>query len=1111
MQEQEGYGYDAPRSNIRAQPISDFLPPRFQPVEYGEYFLQDRIGSGGMAEIFLATARGIEGFEKRLVIKRILPTLNDDEQFVRMFIEEAKLCVALKHPNIVQVYDLGQINEQYFIAMEYVDGRDLLKTLAACGKKRIGFPTDIALYIVMETLKGLHHAHRLTRSDGQSYGIIHRDVSPSNLLLSFEGAVKIGDFGIAKASTREKTAAGILKGKFGYMAPEQVTGTVIDHRADVFAAGIVLFELLTGHRLFAGKNDLAVLERVRDAIVDPPPRHYRPDLDSTLEAIALKALSQKPEDRFQTAGDFHDALHEYVYQSGAQVGPAHLARFMQGLFLNDPEEKARRARVKLPPVEPPSPQALQRKNTRLPSAQTEAGELNRLVGRLSEPRAHSNLPTTPKSARESPQGYSPAEIVERAHSMSSTRQELRQASSVLESRSLGLPRKDTISEQNPANDTIQHEAIVENTIIESPPNLGFTLSFPDVQTNSQPKRKKRLDSSHPTDLLLKPQSSNRQNETSRASLDVVEAQTIDGSYGDDDFTTIGHMHDDQASEDSLSEILEPVVAPVAPVDGNITIEEFVIGDGTGDVPDWATLVEAEQDWSRNSGNLLGIETPNQEITSFGRLVSDVSATVTKEPPLALKPEHLELENSTVDASVSKYFGGFTELGPEQSIPPDNDEVSDELEHVETRLGMLTSHTPSDLRRRHRESSFVNPKLEYGAALQGPAGAMPVDTFGLEETSKAAPRATSQFLVSQSFELSPPDVPVPSSEPIRSRPPRQATPLPRSSGPQSALRRVVERMRPVKERHQHRTSAPERSSIRSPKRGHKNPLLRAPTAPIDKSFDRQQRLIVGTLVFAIPIFLAALWRLSSQPEEVVFEPPSNVAKSTQHSGLSAHSALGPTRKLAKPSSAPPRSLGSQSIPQKDVGHHPYAQASLSPQPHPPQAVMRSTPQPKVDHLSSTLAIPTQKAEVSDSKEDSTFDHTEPPPLEITPPPKPKRETKTTKPTKSLSSLRRTNSVTTKRSPSPQKRASTRGSKPRRKKHRSKVRAERNGGNGFLVLRCREPVELHIRGLDWISVPSGTFKKALPPNGYVITLIRAGQVVDRRAFRLLAGITLEIPCS
>lgn len=336
--------------------------PAFQRTHFGNYVLLDRIGVGGMAEIFLATARGIEGFEKRLVIKRILPMLSHDEQFVRMFVEEAKLCVALRHPNIVQVYDLGEIERQYFIAMEYVDGRDLLKTLGACGQRRVGFPTDVALYIVMEVLKGLNYAHQLRRPDGEPLGIIHRDVSPSNVLLSYDGEVKIGDFGIAKASTREKTATGILKGKFGYMAPEQVTGDPIDHKADIFAMGIVLYELLTGHRLFAGKNEIDVLERIRDGVIEPAPRRYRADLDEELEEIVLRALALDREARFASAGDFHDAVFDYVYRSGAHVGPGRLGQFMRRLFLVDPKELARRSRVQLPPIfshdsDPPEPSA----------------------------------------------------------------------------------------------------------------------------------------------------------------------------------------------------------------------------------------------------------------------------------------------------------------------------------------------------------------------------------------------------------------------------------------------------------------------------------------------------------------------------------------------------------------------------------------------------------------------------------------------------------------------------------------------------------------------------------------------------------------------------------
>ncbi len=302
---------------------------------FGHYVLHERIGAGGMAEIFRASTPGMDGGGHQLVIKRILPSLSGDPQFVKMFIEEARLCVYLRHPNVVEVYDLGEIHDQYFIAMEYVAGRDLLKTLACCAKKRRAFPTDLALYIVMEVLKGLDYAHNLESPDGLALGIIHRDVSPSNVLLSFDGEVKLSDFGIAKATIREKTATGILKGKFGYMAPEQVTGSPIDHRADVFAVGILLYELLTGHRLFAGRSDLQVLERVRDAKIDPPPRHYRPDLADELDGIVLRALSRRPDDRFQTTAALHDALLDYTRRAGVRIGPAVLARFMRDLFVEE--------------------------------------------------------------------------------------------------------------------------------------------------------------------------------------------------------------------------------------------------------------------------------------------------------------------------------------------------------------------------------------------------------------------------------------------------------------------------------------------------------------------------------------------------------------------------------------------------------------------------------------------------------------------------------------------------------------------------------------------------------------------------------------------------------
>ena len=319
-------------------------------ITFGDYALHDRIGVGGMAEIFLASRRGLEGVQRKIVIKRILPTLSEDDDFVRMFIEEAKLCVALQHPNIVQVYDLGEIDRQYFIAMEYVDGRDLRRTLVSCGKKRVGFPSDLALYIVAEVLKGLDYAHRFRGADGRQLGIIHRDVSPSNILLAFDGSVKVADFGIAKADTREPTAAGILKGKVGYMSPEQLSGLTIDRRADVYAAGIIMYELLTGRRMFPGKGELLALDRLRSGFTGPSLAELRPDIDPKLERIVSKALSSSPRDRFQSARAFHDALKDYMFQARFRVGSEDLSSFLSHLFLTDPDEIAWRRNTGLPPL-----------------------------------------------------------------------------------------------------------------------------------------------------------------------------------------------------------------------------------------------------------------------------------------------------------------------------------------------------------------------------------------------------------------------------------------------------------------------------------------------------------------------------------------------------------------------------------------------------------------------------------------------------------------------------------------------------------------------------------------------------------------------------------------
>lgn len=324
----------------------------FRPQQFGPYALKERIGIGGMAEIFLASGAEDEGFQ---VIKRILPTLSEDTEFVRMFDLEAKLCLKLRHPNIASVHDFGSERGQSYIAMDFIDGRDLLKTLAACGRSGRGFPTRVALFIATEVLSALHYAHTLTGPDGGPLGLIHRDVSPSNVLLSFGGEVKLVDFGIAKANAREKTRTGILKGKFGYMAPEQVAGIHTDHRADLFAVGILLYEMLTGQRLFYGPSDLAVLDQVREARVHRKPRALRPSIRPELEAVVLRSLAREADDRFDDARSFKRALEATISASDGSDAEAAgmLRRLLRSLFLEDPREQERRSQLGLAPHGPP--------------------------------------------------------------------------------------------------------------------------------------------------------------------------------------------------------------------------------------------------------------------------------------------------------------------------------------------------------------------------------------------------------------------------------------------------------------------------------------------------------------------------------------------------------------------------------------------------------------------------------------------------------------------------------------------------------------------------------------------------------------------------------------
>jgi serine/threonine protein kinase len=263
-----------------------------QPIPFGKYLLLERISVGGMAEVFRAKSFGVEGFEKILAIKRILPAMSEDKEFIEMFIDEAKIAGQLSHANICQIFELGRIGDTHFIAMEFVWGKDVLQIQNRFRRMKQIMPYSMAAFLCAKICEGLDYAHHKKDASGKPLMIIHRDVSPQNILVSYEGEVKLIDFGIAKAQSRSsKTQAGVLKGKFGYMSPEQVRGLPLDRRSDVFAVGTILYELMTGDRLFLGDSDFSTLEKVRNVDVLPSPRASRRSSCAPCHAIPTIATS----------------------------------------------------------------------------------------------------------------------------------------------------------------------------------------------------------------------------------------------------------------------------------------------------------------------------------------------------------------------------------------------------------------------------------------------------------------------------------------------------------------------------------------------------------------------------------------------------------------------------------------------------------------------------------------------------------------------------------------------------------------------------------------------------------------------------------------------------
>ncbi len=317
-------------------------------TRFGKYTLLNRIAVGGMAEVFLARQEGLEGFEKTICIKRIRPHLSSQPNFVRMFLNEAKLAAQLNHPNVVQIYDLGRVNDSYFIAMEYISGRDMSRIIPKAEKAGIPFPMIYALRIASNVCEGLYYAHTKGDAYGNPLNVVHRDITPENILVSFNGTVKIVDFGIAKANTQlEQTRAGEIKGKLSYMSPEQCMGGQLDSRSDIFSLGSVVYEWITGYKLFTGENEMAILKSIIDGKIYPP-SYFKEDVPEAVERILMKSLEKDREKRYQSAWEMQFDIDTYLASSEFTPSNIHLSNFLKQIFGDEIErekEQLLRSRV----------------------------------------------------------------------------------------------------------------------------------------------------------------------------------------------------------------------------------------------------------------------------------------------------------------------------------------------------------------------------------------------------------------------------------------------------------------------------------------------------------------------------------------------------------------------------------------------------------------------------------------------------------------------------------------------------------------------------------------------------------------------------------------------
>ena len=314
----------------------------FQPTRFGKYLLLEKLATGGMAQLYRAKIIGVEGFEKFIAIKQILPHLAHEEELITSFIDEAKLAALLNHQNVVQIYDFGSMENSYFITMEFLHGKDLRSVNAKAKEKGTPVSLENALYLISKVCAGLDYAHKLKDFQGKSLHIIHRDISPQNIFLTYEGDVKIVDFGIAKAASQSTiTQVGMIKGKVAYMSPEQAAGKVIDHRSDIFATGILLYELVAGRRMFQGDDTLQILSKVREAEFTPLGT-LKGGLPEKLYDIVAKALAKEPEDRYQSLVDMQADIEECIFRLNLRPSGRSMAEYLKLLFAEDIEAEGKR-------------------------------------------------------------------------------------------------------------------------------------------------------------------------------------------------------------------------------------------------------------------------------------------------------------------------------------------------------------------------------------------------------------------------------------------------------------------------------------------------------------------------------------------------------------------------------------------------------------------------------------------------------------------------------------------------------------------------------------------------------------------------------------------------